>query len=222
MTLRKALIDAGVPVVDTRFVTTEADAIASSRELGMPVAVKADAPGLLHKSDIGSVRLNCATDEQGRASLSCSHRQCAEAGFACSGVLIQPMASGIAEAYAGVINDPIFGPAVVFGLGGIFVEVLKDTVTEMAPLTHADARRMIASIKAAPLLYGARGRRHADVEALASLLVGLGNFAVVNAGRFAALDINPIIVKAVGACAVDIALDITRASGRAAFAPMTI
>ena len=80
----------------------------------------------------------------------------------------------------------------------------------MAPLTQATAQRMIASIKGAPLLYGARGRQRADVEALATLLVTLGNFAIANAGRFAALDINPIVVKAegLGAYAVDIAIDV--------------
>ena len=135
MTLRKTLSDAGVSVVDTCYVTSEQEAIATSRRLGMPVAVKADAPGLMHKSDIGGVRLDCASGEQVALAYHAVIGNARKAGFACAGVLIQPMATGIAEAYAGVINDPIFGPAVVFGLGGIFVEVLKDTVTEMAPLT---------------------------------------------------------------------------------------
>src|SRR5262249_20143498 len=112
---------------------------------------------------------------------------------------------------------PTFGPAVVFGLGGIFVEVLKDTVTELAPLTRADALQMISKIKGAAILRGARGRRPADIEALASLLVGVGRFAVENAGRFAALDINPIIVRAEGegALAVDVALEARPAGGSA-------
>ena len=133
-----------------------------------------------------------------------------KAGFAEVGVLIQPMTSGVAEAYAGIIYDPTFGPAVVFGLGGIFIEILKDTVSEMAPLTQETARRMIAGIKGAPILHGARGRQSADVEALATLLVRLGDFAIANAGRFSALDINPIIVRGEGhgADAVDIALDV--------------
>ena len=119
-------------------------------------------------------------------------------------------AAGLGQLDGGVVHDVVFGPAIAFGLGGIFVEILKDTVTEMAPLTQATAQRMIASIKGAPLLYGARGRQRADVEALATLLVALGNFAIANAGRFAALDINPIVVKAegLGAYAVDIAIDV--------------
>ena len=117
------------------------------------------------------------------------------------------MVKGIAEAYAGIIDDPLFGPAICFGLGGIFVEILNDTATEMAPLTREDARDMIHRIKAAPLLEGARGRERADVEALAALLVALGQFAIANRGRFRALDLNPIIVGRTGAVAVDIAIE---------------
>jgi acetyltransferase len=209
MNMHEMLTAAGVPIVATEFVTSEKDAVAAARKLGMPVVIKAEAPDLLHKSDIGCVRLGCTSDEQ----VTDAYRQvvgnAAKAGFASAGALVQQMSAGVAEAYAGAICDPVFGPAVVFGLGGIFIEVLKDTVTEMAPLGHGDALRMIAAIKGAPLLNGARGRPPADVDALAALLVGLGRFAAENAGRFAALDLNPIIVgaKGEGAVAVDIALE---------------
>ena len=101
------------------------------------------------------------------------------------------------------------GPAICFGLGGIFIEVFKDTTTEMAPLSHDDAMRAIHRIKAVSVLQGARGRKPADIEALATLLVRLGDFAVANAGRFRALDLNPIIVKTggEGVVAVDIAVE---------------
>src|SRR5262249_13463221 len=122
-------------------------------------------------------------------------------------VLVQPMARGLAEAYAGIIDDPIFGPAICFGLGGLFVEILHDTVTEMAPLSQEAALAMIRRVKAAAILDGARGRTPADVDALARLLVGLGQFALANRGRFRALDLNPIIVSASGAVAVDIAVE---------------
>ena len=210
MALREALTNTGVSVIPTRRVTSEHEAIVAARQLGTPVAIKADASGLIHKSDIDAVRLECTTDEE----IARSYREVVEnstkAGFAEVGVLIQPMTSGVAEAYAGIIYDPTFGPAVVFGLGGIFIEILKDTVSEMAPLTQETARRMIAGIKGAPILHGARGRQSADVEALATLLVRLGDFAIANAGRFSALDINPIIVRGEGhgADAVDIALDV--------------
>ncbi len=92
------------------------------------------------------------------------------------------MVTGIAEAYAGIIDDPLYGPAIVFGLGGIFVEILKDTAIEMAPLSNDDALAMIHRLKAAPVLLGARGRPRGDIAALAALLVRLSHFAVANAG----------------------------------------
>ena len=119
------------------------------------------------------------------------------------------MIAGVAEAYAGIIDDPLFGPAICFGLGGIFVEILEDTEIEMAPLTHDDAIAMIHRTKGVELLEGARGRPRGDIEALADLLVGLGDFAVANSGQFRALDLNPIIVKpsGEGVVAVDIAIE---------------
>jgi acyl-CoA synthetase (NDP forming) len=210
MDMRALLVANGVPVVDSRYVTSERDAIAAARDLGLPVAVKAEAPGLLHKSDIGGVKLGCGSDAEAGDAFRTVIANARKAGFDNAGALIQPMSSGVVEAYAGIISDPTFGPAVVFGLGGIFVEVLKDTVTEMAPLTRADARKMISGIKSAALLKGARGRPLADIEALAELLVGLGQFAAEHAGRFASIDLNPIIVRAEGkgVVAVDIAVDL--------------
>jgi len=119
------------------------------------------------------------------------------------------MMEGMAEAYAGIINDPDFGPAISVGIGGVFVEILQDTVTEMAPVSHAEALRMISCLKAAPILAGARGRAGADTAALADLLVRLGQFAVAHFGRFRALDLNPVIVRRAGegAIAVDIAVE---------------
>ena len=132
-----------------------------------------------------------------------------KAGFPDAAAIMQPMVSGIAEAYAGIIDDPLYGPAIVFGLGGIFVEVLKDTAIEMAPLSKDDALGMIHRIKAASLLLGARGRPRGDIEALATLLVNLSRFATAHAGQIKALDLNPIIVRAEGegVVAVDIAAD---------------
>ena len=210
VSLRTALLAAGVPIVATRLVSSERDAVMAARDAGLPVAVKAEAPGLLHKSDIGCVRLGCRSEDAVAEAYRTVVANAGKAGFAGAGALIQPMRSGVAEVFAGVVCDPLFGPAVAFGLGGIFVEVLKDTVTEMAPLSHADALDMIARIKGASILQGARGRPRADVDALAALLVGLGNFAISHAGRFAAIDLNPIIVGAEGegAFAVDIALEV--------------
>jgi acetyltransferase len=208
--VHEALVASGVPVVDVRLVRSADEAVAAFRHFGGPVAIKAEAPGLLHKSDLGCVRLGCA----GEDAVSAAYRDVVEnarrGGFAQAAALVQPMVAGLAEAYAGIIDDPLFGPAVCFGLGGIFVEIFKDTVTELAPLSRDDALRMINRIKAAPLLQGARGRPRGDVEALADLLVRLGDFAIAHAGNFRSLDLNPIIVKPAGegVVAVDLAVDL--------------
>lgn len=217
LTLQKALVAHGVPVAESVLVGSEHEAVAAQERLHAPVAVKAAAPGLMHKSDIGCVRLNCTT----AARVAQAYREVIDnagrAGLKAAQVIVQPMHAGIAEAYAGVIDDALFGPAVCFGLGGIFVEIFKDVRTEMAPLSHDDALAMIRGIKGAPILFGARGRPKGDIEALADFLVRLGEFALANAGRFAALDLNPVIVKPAGegVVAVDIALEakVTAAAG---------
>jgi acyl-CoA synthetase (NDP forming) len=207
LTAREALVASGVPVVEARVAQSEADAVAQLRHFGTAVAVKAEAPGLLHKSDLGCVRLRCVSEHDVSEAYRAVAHNARKAGFESVKVLIQPMIEGVAEAYAGIIDDPRFGPAICFGLGGVFVEILRDTVTEMAPLSRDDALRMIRGVKGAPLFDGARGRGRADIGALAELLVNLGGFAVANRGRFRALDLNPIMVGTSGAVAVDIAIE---------------
>ncbi len=209
LTARDALLASGVSIVDVRVAHSEAEAVAALKELGGPVALKAEAPGLLHKSDLRCVRLDCRDDGEVVEAYRQVIENARKAGFEKACVLIQPMISGVAEAYAGIIDDAVYGPAVCFGLGGIFIEVYNDTTTEMAPLSHDDALRAIRRIKAISLLQGARGRPPGDIEALATLLVRLGDFAVAHAGEFRALDLNPIIVKpeGEGVVAVDIAVE---------------
>jgi acetate---CoA ligase (ADP-forming) len=209
LSLRRALVDSGVAVVETVLASSQAAAVAALRAFARPVALKAEAPGLLHKSELGCVRLGCATETEVAQAYQAIIANARRAGFDGADVLVQPMTSGVAEAYAGIIDDPLYGPAIVFGLGGIFVELLDDTVVEMAPLAQDDAVRMIHRLKAAPVLLGARGRPRCDIEALATLLMRLSYFAVANSGKFRALDLNPIIVAAdgEGAVAVDIAVE---------------
>jgi acyl-CoA synthetase (NDP forming) len=206
---REALTAAGIPLVPAALAASAQDAVAIARKLGGPVALKAEAPGLLHKSDLGCVKLDCATEGEVVAGYQSVIANATAAGFTPEGVLVQPMVSGMAECFAGIIDDPLYGPAIVFGLGGIFVEVMREAITEMAPLTTEDALRMIHGIKGAQILTGARGRPPGDVAALAECMVNLGRFAVANAGRFRALDLNPIIVKpeGEGVVAVDIAIE---------------
>lgn len=209
MAIRDALLAHGIPIVEAALAQSEDEAVALQRRFDAPVALKAEAPGLLHKSDVGCVRLNC-----GAADVAEAYRgvigNARKAGFrSAATVLVQPMVGGIAEVYAGAIDDPLFGPAICFGLGGVFVEIFNDVRTEMAPLSHDEALAMIHAVKGARLLTGARGRRVGDVEALADLLVRLGQFALAHAGCFRAIDLNPVIVKSrgEGVIAVDIAVE---------------
>ena len=207
---RSALMSCGIAVVDAALARSEEEAVAAQRRFGVPVAVKAEAPGLLHKSDIGCVRLNCAGAGDVAEAYRAVVHNARQAGFkGAAHVVVQPMVTGVAEVYAGVIDDPLFGPAVCFGLGGIFVEIFGDVRTELAPLSRDDAMAMIHGIKGAKILTGARGRAAGDMVALADLLARLGHFALAHAGRFRALDLNPVIVKAPGdgVVAVDIAID---------------
>jgi acetyltransferase len=208
LSVRAALVASGVAVVEAAFARSEAEAIALWRRFGAAVAVKAEAPGLLHKSDLGCVQLRCASEREVAEAYRAVIQNARKAGYDAA-ALVQPMVEGVAEVYAGIIDDPDFGSAICFGLGGISVEILKDTVTEMSPLSREDARTMIGSIKGYPLLEGARGGATADVDALATLLVNLSHFALANHGRFRALDLNPIIMGTSGAAAVavDIAIE---------------
>jgi acetate---CoA ligase (ADP-forming) len=207
---RRRLVASGIPVVEGELARSEDEAVAIARRLATLVAIKAEAPDLLHKSDVGCVRLGIAGDDAVTQAFRDVMANCAKAGFKnAAGALIQPMVSGVAEAFAGIIDDPLFGPAICFGMGGIFVEILADTAIEMAPLARDTALAMIRRVKAARLLDGARGRPPGDVDALADMLVRLGHFAATHAGAFRALDLNPIIVGPAGAgvVAVDIAVE---------------
>lgn len=210
LSARAALLSWGIPVVETVPARSEEEAEAAWRLLGGPVAVKAAVPGLMHKSDIGAVKLGCAGADAVVQAFRAVVANARKAGCADKvRVIVQPMAAGVAEAYAGVIDDELFGPAVCFGLGGIFVEIFNDVRTEMAPLSRAEALAMIEGIRGAKILMGTRGRAGGDIDGLADLLVRLGQFALANTGRFRALDLNPVIVKpqGEGVLAVDIAVE---------------
>jgi acetyltransferase len=207
LSAREALVTAGIPVAEAVLAASAADAVAAMRRFGRPVALKVEADGLLHKSDLGCVKLNCATEDEVVAGYEAVTVNARAARVAPTGVLVQPMMAGVVECFAGIVDDPLYGPAIVFGLGGIFVELLRETVTEMASITMDDAMRMIRSVKGAQVLTGARGRAAGDVQALAQCLVNLSRFAAANAGRFRALDLNPIIVMPSGVVAVDIAIE---------------
>ncbi len=197
---KKILESAGLPAAPERAVASAADAAIAAREIGFPVVMKILSPDILHKSDIGGVKLNIP-DEDG-AKLAYDAIMAAAAEHApdarISGVLVARQLSGGVECLMGINRDPTFGPVAAFGLGGIFVEILDDVVIRRCPFDVETARDMILSIKAASILTGARGRKPADVDALAAMLSKLSVFAAAAGPRLVSVDLNPVLAMPAG------------------------
>ena len=193
---KQLLASYGIAVTREELAASREDALAAARRIGYPVALKVQSPDIPHKTEAGAVKLGVASAAELPAAYDevLANARAYKRGARIDGVLVSEMAERGLEAILGAVNDPLFGPAVMFGLGGIFAEVLKDVSFRLAPLTPAEARRMIEEIKGYPVLAGARGRAHADVDALAEALVRLSAAAVDLGERFAELDLNPVFV----------------------------
>lgn len=198
------LAGAGVTFPSLHVAANASEAEAAATRIGGPVAMKVLSAAIQHKSDIGGVRLNIPAGRAAEtyAAIMASVRARAP-GAKVDGVLVAPMAPKGVETIVGVQNDPVFGPVVMLGLGGIFVEILKDVSFRVAPFGEKEAHRMIRELKALPLLQGARGGAPADIDALARLLSRLSVFAHSQRDRFASIDINPLLVLEEGTLALD-------------------
>lgn len=198
---KRLLAAYGIPTVEERAVDTPEEASAAAAELGFPVAVKALSPVLAHKTELGAVRLGladpAAVDAAARYVLSAAE----SGGVPGARLVVQRMATGL-ELVAGVTTDPIFGPQVMAGLGGVLVEVLRDRALSPAPFDTAEAHRMLASLHAAKLLDGARGTPARDRVAVADLLARLSTLATDLSEEIAEIDANPVMVGATGEGAV--------------------
>ncbi len=203
----------GIPVIPWRIATTPADAATASSELNGKIAIKAIAPGLVHKSDAGAVRLNLDPGAAVEAAAGAMRRTVASAGFAAEAFLVQQMAPEGVEMLVGMVNDRTFGPVVVCGAGGTAAELLKDVSMRIVPLTDQDAFEMIRSLKTFPLLDGYRGRAKVDVAALETLLLRIA--AMVDAHpEIAELDLNPVVATPEGSVVVDARVRIEAAHGQ--------
>jgi acetate---CoA ligase (ADP-forming) len=188
-----------------------AEAREAAREIGYPVALKIASPDILHKSDIGGISLGIAGPEDlaraWEAILDSAHRRMPDALV--WGAVVQEMAPPGREVIVGVDRDPTFGPLLMFGLGGVYVEVMKDVTFSLCPVTKRDALEMISSVRAYGLLRGARGQEAADLDAVADVLVRVSALAT-DFPEIVELDINPLIVakRGGGALAADIRIGI--------------
>src|SRR6266536_2265177 len=193
----------GLPLAEWRLAHTTEKAGEMAEELGGPVALKATAPGLLHKTEAGAVRLNL----KGRQEVTRAASELAEVltatGNPPEGFLLQRMATGVAELLVGVVHDPTFGPVVVVGAGGTSAELLGDVGVRLAPLTDRDPGELLRSLKTFPLLDRWRGAPEADLSALEDLLLRIGAFAD-DRPEIAELDCNPVMVGPDGAMIVDV------------------
>lgn len=197
--VKSLLAPYGIPVTAEVLATSAAEALAAARRFDCPVAVKTEAPELLHKSDGGAVKLNVAPADAGAAFEAVTQAAAKAVGRAgVRGAVIQPMAPAGLEILAGLRFDPQFGPTITVGLGGVMSEVLADVATELAPIDRAIAHGMLDRLRTARLLGAFRGTPPRDREALVSALVALADFAMDAGDLLAELDLNPVIALAEG------------------------
>jgi acetyl coenzyme A synthetase (ADP forming)-like protein len=183
----------GISLVKTLRVNTPQEAGLAAQELGGRIALKAVAPGLVHKTEAGAVRLDLAGNEKTEEAAEEMLKQLDSIGLEGTGFIVQPMVEAGVEMLVGVTHDPVFGPIVVCGAGGVLVELLKDVAVRITPLTNQDVSEMIRSLKTFPLLNRYRGGPRYDVTALEQLILRVGAL-VEDIHEIGELDLNPVIV----------------------------
>jgi acetyl-CoA synthetase (ADP-forming) len=194
----------GIPVTKFELAKSEEEAIRFAKAIGFPTVLKIVSPDIIHKSDIGGVvvGLKNADDVRRGYSQILQNVKKNDPKARIAGILVQEMAPASTEVIVGATRDPQFGPAIMFGLGGVFVEVLKDVTFRVAPITEDDATEMISEVKAYPLLKGYRNTPPADISVITEILLKTSRL-VTEHMEIKELDLNPIIVYEKGAKTVD-------------------
>jgi acyl-CoA synthetase (NDP forming) len=201
---KELLRQAGINTIDTKLATSKAEAVSISKQLSFPVALKIASPDIVHKNDAGGVRLGLETAKQVEkaydeilANISQKHPQAK-----IQGVSVQRMAPPGIEVIIGMSKDAQFGPVLVFGLGGVWVEIIEDTSLRVIPVTKKDAQEMIREIKGYRILAGYKGQDPVDISKLEDLLLAVSELAEQNP-MVKELDLNPVIAYSDSAIAVD-------------------
>lgn len=209
---KSILRDAGIPATAATLARSRDEAQSQAEAMGYPVVLKVVSPDIAHKSDVGGVKLNLAD----RAAVGqafdeiMANAKKAEPNAHIKGVSVQQMAKQGTEVIVGMTTDPQFGPVMMFGLGGIMVEVLKDVSFRLVPLSTKDAGQMIDEIKGKPVLQGVRGQPPADLDALKSTIVKVSEL-VEQHPEIRELDLNPVFAYPDGALAVDARIVVSEA-----------
>ncbi|WP_269849454.1 acetate--CoA ligase family protein [Methanosarcina horonobensis] len=203
----------GIPVVQTAFAKTEEEAVKAAEEIGYPLVMKVVSLQISHKSDVGGIRLSLQNGDEVRAAYREMMGTIPEKrpDAVLEGIQLQQMLSGGKEIIIGMIRDPTFGPMLMFGLGGVYVEILKDVMFAIAPVNEKEAREMITGIKTYPLLAGARGAKPSDIDALVDAIIRVSKL-VCDFPEIEEFEINPMMVleEGKGAFAVDMRLTLKK------------
>ncbi len=183
-----------IKTTDYQVATDKSEAKVMARKIGFPVVMKIVSPQVIHKTDAGGVKLNVNSDNEVAAAFDEITRNARNynAKADIRGVLIEKMVKPSTEIIIGVTRDPTFGPAIMFGLGGIFVELLKDVSFRIAPITQSDAKEMINEIKALPMLQGFRGGPNVDLKNIVETLLKVSKFTIDYIDDILEIDLNPI------------------------------
>ena len=201
---KKILKQAGISVVETKLAKTQKEAVSLSQKMGFPVALKITSPDVIHKSDSGGVKLSINSVAEVKKAydeiLKKVRKQYPDAII--HGVSVQKMALPGTEVIVGSSKDPQFGPVIMFGLGGIFVELLKDVSFRVIPIEQRDAQEMIKEIKGYPLLQGYRGKEPANISALVEIILKISKLIEENP-QIKELELNPIFAYKNKAVAAD-------------------
>jgi len=201
---KKILKQIGIPVVETKLAKTQKEAVSFSQKIGFPVALKIISPDVIHKTDSGGVKLGLKNVSEVREAyheiLEAVRKQYPDAII--HGVSVQKMVRPGTEVIVGTSKDPQFGPVIMFGLGGIFVEVLKDVAFRVIPIDRRDAQEMVKEIKGYPLLQGYRGKEPANITVLVEMILKISNLIHKNP-QIKELELNPIFAYKDSAVAVD-------------------
>jgi len=209
---RRMLAEAGLPVVPARLVTSAEEAVKAAADFGSPLALKISSADILHKTDIGGVRLNVAASEAAvrEAYQAVTAAAAAVPGARVEGVLVSPMRADGTELLVGAVRDPQWGPVLAIALGGVFVEVLRDSVLTPLPVTPARARAVLERWRGVALLQGARGTPPADLDAVATVVARIGGLAVALGDDLESLEVNPLRVDGAAIEALDAVVTWTR------------
>lgn len=191
---KQLMKEIGVTTTDFQVAKNDKEAIQVAKKIGFPVVMKILSPQIIHKTDAGGVRLNIKSEEETREAFDeiVASAKNYDSKAEIRGVLIEKMVKPSTEIIVGVTRDPTFGPAIMFGLGGIFVELLKDVSFRIAPINKDDALEMIHEIKALPMLQGFRGGPNVKLELIVDILLKISQLTIDYIDDILEIDLNPI------------------------------